>query len=199
MDIFTISYLILWAVVLLEAIALVVVLRAVGNLYLGSRGAIERDGLELDTTAPDFKGTLADGSTFDSRHLAGRWRVFLFALPTCQICRKLLPELRGLTDELGDEVGVHVLVRGTPSLAAAFAGSVPSPNVVAISDAVATRGYRVRVSPYATVLDPNGQVRAKGLVDRIEHVEHLLQEAGVRNAVTLRHEVAERQREATSG
>jgi hypothetical protein len=68
--------------------------------------------------------------------------------------------------------------------------------VIAIPDAVATRKYRVRVSPYATVIDPNGVVRAKGLVDRVEHIEHMLHDAGLRNEVTIRHELAERRVEA---
>lgn len=192
MDAFTISYIVLWALVILETVAMVVLMRAVGNLYLGSRHAIERDGLAIGSKAPEFDGQLLDGAPFSSRNLGGRWRLLLFALPTCQICRRLLPEIRRLSDELGDEVAVRVLVRGTPALATAFASGYPA-NIVSVSESVAARGFKVRVSPYATVIDPSGEVRAKGLVDRIEHVEHMLHEAGIHNEITARHE-AERDR-----
>lgn len=187
MDLFAISYVLLWAVVVLQTVALFVVLRAVGNLYLGTRSAIDRDGLAVGSIAPDFVAQTSDGATVQSHDFRGRWQVLLFALPTCQICRSLMPELATLARDLGDQVGVHVLVRGEPRMARPFCDLARGVDVLAVAEAIARRSYRIRVSPYVTVLDPSGVVKAKGLVDRVEHIEHLLGDAGVRHPVALRH------------
>ena len=44
-DIWTVSYIVLWVLVLLEGVAIIVLLRQFGAIYLGSRAAINRDGL----------------------------------------------------------------------------------------------------------------------------------------------------------
>ena len=44
-DLFGVSYVVLWLIVLVLAVAVIVLAHALGTLYLGSREAIERDGL----------------------------------------------------------------------------------------------------------------------------------------------------------
>ena len=47
--------------------------------------------------------------------------------------------------------------------------------------------YKVRVSPFAHILDPEGVVRAKGLVNDREGVEHLLSDAGMKHLALEKH------------
>lgn len=191
MDIFTVSYLALWLMVIAEGAALVLALRALGNLYLGTRAAIERDGLSINSKAPVFSALTLQGRTINSRDFPRRWSVLIFVLPTCRICREMLPDLDAFAQQVSPDIGTYVLVRGDPETAEELAGRAPRIEVLAITDRVAARLYRARVSPYVTVVDPDGVVRAKGVVDRIDHVAHLLAEAGLQNEVTRRHERAE--------
>lgn len=84
------------------------------------------------------------------------------------------------------------------NLAVMFQGSVEDATAIAQLGAstlpiiaIGRRGiverYRVRVSPFVQVLDSEGIVREKGLVNGRESLEHLLGRAGVDHPVTQRH------------
>ena len=188
MDLWAISYVVLWLLVIAEAVVLLVLLRAFGSMYLGSRDAIERDGLRLGTRAPDFTATAIDGTSVPLASLLDRWAVLVFAEPGCPICEEMGPQLTRLARELADRARVVLLVRRSAELMRASPLASFS-NVAAL--AIGAHGtadeYRVRVSPYVHVLDPEGVVRGKGLVNERKHVEHILYQAGFRDPVVNSH------------
>lgn len=189
MDAFAVSYVALWAVVLLEGIALLLVLRGVGTIFLNTREGINRDGLPLGSQTPDLVATDASGRQRSFGEFRGRWLVLIFASPTCQICLKLVPELQDLRADLGADVEVLVALRADgPEVASEYErltlGAAP---VLAVGTRAASDKYKVRVSPFVNVVDPDGVLRAKGLVNSIDNVDHLMYEAGIRHPRTMVH------------
>jgi methylamine dehydrogenase accessory protein MauD len=188
MDAFGASYVVLWTLVIAEGVAIFVLLRAVGSIFLGGREAIERDGLPLGAVAPPFEAHDAAGRPVQLAHLLGRWSVLIFASPSCGICRELLPTVQSLSRDLGGAADISVLLRGEVEDARLMQESLAGPiRILAIGRNGIAQRYRVRVSPYAQVLDASGRVRAKGLVNTRDHVEHLLSSAGLEHRALDRH------------
>jgi hypothetical protein len=191
MDLGTIAYITLWLIVIVEGVALVVLTRTFGAMILGTRDAIERDGLKLGTVAPRFVATDTEGVQASSSGLFVGWTVAIFASASCRICREMLPALADLSEKLADQARVVILLRGSPEEARTLpvAGRV---EVFAIGAHGIAEQYRVRVSPYVNIIDPAQVVRAKGLADASEHIEHLLREAGFEHPVVMRHSAPSR-------
>jgi methylamine dehydrogenase accessory protein MauD len=188
MDWWSLSYAVLWLVVVAEGIGLLVVARAVGAIVLGSRDAIERDGLTLGKHAPDFEAISAGGRKVGLSDLLQTYSALIFASPSCRICRTLLPGLSTLAHRLDGHARIVILLRGSVEDAQLMQEEIgPAFQVWAIGLHGVAERFRTRVSPYLQVLDPSGVVRSKGLVNNIDHVEHLLFEAGVRDEELLRH------------
>ena len=182
MDLFGLTHVALWIVVVTQGVILFLLLRSVGTVFLNTGEGVSRDGVSVGTRAPDFTAIDAAGTNRSLRDYLGRWTVLIFASPTCQICWRLVPKLREFRQAVRDQVEVLLLLRADHEVAAAYetttAGALP---VLAIGTRGAAEKYKVRVSPFIHVLDPAGVVRAKGLVNTVENVEHLLYDAGVRH------------------
>lgn len=190
MEFFWISYMMLWLLVVAEGIAIVVLTRTLGSMLLGTRDAIERDGLEPGTVAPEFEATDPNGQRVALAEMLGKWLVLIFAYPSCRICRSMLPSLAELDSRLGGAAKLIVLLRASSEDAALYASELKSAvPMFAIGQHGVAERYRVRVSPFVHVVDPDGIVRAKGLVNEAHHIEHLLSEAGFEHAVASRHQI----------
>lgn len=171
MDLFAISYAAVWALVIVEGVAIVVLTRTLGSMLLGSRDAIERDGLEIGTPAPDFRAAGIAGADVRLSELRGGRVVLVFAYPSCRICREMLGSLGALERRLAGVARVMVLLRASQQQAAVYVREMdPSVPVLAIGGRGTADEYRVRVSPFVHVVDPEGVVRAKGLVNGAYHI-----------------------------
>lgn len=188
MDSFTISYLVLWGVVLVEAVLLLLVLRTFGSFYLSTARGISRDGLQFGVRAPEFERPTLDGPVVRLRQYRGQWVLLYFADPLCEDCYRILPSLAELQEQMAGAATILFLFRGDLADAAAFPdlahARVP---VVAVGRKGLIEQYRVRVSPFLQVLDPDGIVRAKGLANDTYAVAHVLAEAGFEHPVTADH------------
>jgi hypothetical protein len=188
MDAWTISYVILWVIVLIEGAVLIVLLRTFGSFYLNTRSGVSRDGLALGTRAPGFTAPTARGTklTLPANH--GRWRALFSVSAACEECYAAMPGLAELQAELDEQMRVVMLLP-------VEADEVPdmpllhnSPIEVAIVGHEGLRQqYRIRVMPFMRVVDPDGIVRAKGVVRNRERLEHLLDEAGMQHPLLSRH------------
>jgi len=185
-DLWTLSYVALWAVVAVQSLVLVVILRMFGSFYLGTRDGISRDGPSLGSTAPSFHARDLTGRTVNEPS-PGIVNAFVFTSLGCDACRSMLPDLEALQDELAAQARLTLLVEAQLDQVAVL-GEYRSTkmNVLAITNSVAHQ-YKVRVSPYAIVVDHNGIVRSKGLINERMHLEHLLSEARVDHPSIARH------------
>jgi len=151
--------------------------RQVGMLHerVAPMGAMTSDrGPGVGEPAPDLRiETLAGGHVqLGGPSAGGRSRLLLFVSPTCPICKKLLPIARAFAAA----ERLEVILVGDGELAEQHAmieqyalGDLPYVNSPQVG-----MTFQVGKLPYAVLIDAEGVVRAKGLVNNREHLESLI-------------------------
>jgi len=164
--IWLVSYIILWILVIGLGLLVFLLYRQLGVMYLGSAEGVSRDGLTKGTPAPDFNLMDQYGNAQRLSSYRGRPVLLVFGSPSCTPCRTLLPQLEEWAADHRD-MGVIWLNAAprdeTLKYVSDMGATVP---VVAHTpdDKIADR-YKVRVTPFSFMVDENGVVRAKGLVN----------------------------------
>jgi len=177
-EMFWISYALLWVLVIFMAALLLLVYRHFGLMALGTVDGVQRDGLPVGVVAPSFTGMSASDEIKDwpGPHPLG---VLLFAAPGCEPCAKVLPHVQSL-QQLAPELSVTVVVAGSSENATLIANKYKL-----TGDCLADRGtdvfgkFKVRVSPFAFVVDRDGRIRAKGLCTDPFRLRDLLDAGGL--------------------
>lgn len=168
------SYVVLWVLVVVLALAVLALARQVGVLHLrlGPRGA-----LEIDDEGPPL-GEAPE--PIDARDPAGRpvtiggpgsAQLLMFVSPGCPVCREVLPSLPAASRVGGM---APVVVSDGPAHDVPGTAGIRAPVVVSADVA---RAYGVPGTPYVVVLDGQGVVRAKGTVNNMEQMEGLVETA----------------------
>lgn len=148
-SVWIVSYVLLWAAVVVLGFSVVALLRQVGVLHLrvAPMGVnFAGEGPELDQPAPEID--LTDYHEADFTLLA-------FTSPTCEICQTLKPDLARL-DRAYDEIRLR------------FVDHERNP------DSFTT--FKVRSTPYLVAIDRDGYVRSRGVANTIDQVEEMLAE-----------------------
>ena len=179
-----VSNILLWLAVLALLATVLALGRQIGILYerIAPMGALMMDsGPGVGQPAPVFALPSLGGGQVAIGGTTQRNTLLFFLSPTCPVCKKLLPILKS----------VQKSEAATTQVVLASDGELPEheefrqraelgafPYVLS-----AELGMRFHVSklPYAVLLDAQGIVRAKGLVNSREQLESLLaaQELGV--------------------
>jgi len=111
-DLWTLSYVALWAVVAVQSLVLVVILRMFGSFYLGTRDGISRDGPSLGSTAPSFHARDLTGRTVNEPS-PGIVNAFVFTSLGCDACRS--GELGKPCAKMRSPAARSASIRRTPS------------------------------------------------------------------------------------
>jgi hypothetical protein len=132
-----------------------------GMERLARSPSIARDGLSVGTRAPSWTLDDHDGRSW---HLPdGRWKFLLFSDHSLQVFNDAVHELQGLHEAEG-QVDVLVMSRGPASVTLRTLRTLSLAFPVIGVDERFYRRHRVRVMPYAVVVDGDGIVRASHLV-----------------------------------
>lgn len=172
------SNVMLWLVVIGVGVVVVALSRQVGILHERSAplGAVIADkGPEVGDDAPtfeleDFSGhPIAIGGKRENELDT----LLLFLAPNCPMCNKLLPTARAMATS--EHLDVVVISDGPREEHGEFLrkhdlGDIP----YVVSAHVGIRLQIGRV-PYAILIDGDGKIRAKGLVNTREHLESLVE------------------------
>ncbi len=171
-----VSNLVLWVVVVALAAILFGMVRQVGILHerVAPMGALTTDhGPEVGEMAPDLRI-----STIDARALrlggpneSGRSRLLLFVAPTCPVCKKLLPIARSFAQ--GERLDVVLVGDGDLAEQRAMIAQHGLQGMAYVNSPQVGMAFRVGKLPYAVLIDEDGVIRAKGLVNSREHLESL--------------------------
>jgi thiol-disulfide isomerase/thioredoxin len=148
-SVWIVSYVFLWAAVIVLGFSVIALLRQVGVLHLrvAPMGVhFAGEGPELDRPAPDID--LTDYTDAEVTVLA-------FITPTCEICQSLKPDLQRIEHDY-DEVAVRVIDHDRQP--ESFAN------------------FKVRSTPYLIAIDRDGLVRSRGVANSIDQVEEMLAE-----------------------
>ncbi|HKA14571.1 MAG TPA: methylamine dehydrogenase accessory protein MauD [Myxococcota bacterium] len=174
-----VSNTLLWLLVLALAGVVAALARQVGVLHerLAPLGALATAvGPVPGEAAPVLHAPALSGARLQigGADAGGRSTLLFFASPTCPICKTLLPTVRRA---VADEDRVRVVYASDGELAdhAAFARAHElDPASYVVSRELGMR-YEVAKLPYAVLIDANGIVRAKGIVNTREHLESLFE------------------------
>lgn len=175
------AVMVLGVLVIAQSFILVVILRHIGVLYerIGPVGA-------LMTSSPLAVGARAPA--FELPDLAGRSvrigqpntasqgaQLLLFVAPTCPLCRQLTSFVRSFAHA---ERAAVSLVLASDGPAEDHRAYVARHKLDALPYVVSTAlglAYGVSKLPYAVLIDRDGIVRARGLVNSREHLESLVE------------------------
>jgi methylamine dehydrogenase accessory protein MauD len=167
--------LVLWVCVLLLALLTLSLARLVGQLHkrLGPAGALVTDhgpgiGERLAEVFRDPDVAAGPELEFPRQHEA----LLVFVSPKCPACVGLLSELAGFQRDSLLEVYVISGAR-VPEQNALLQEKARRAGVLFLPRPELVRAVRVGPTPYAVWLDRAGVVRAKGLVNNLEHLESL--------------------------
>jgi methylamine dehydrogenase accessory protein MauD len=189
----TVSTALLWlAVLALGAISLALV-RQVGILYerIMPAGALMIDkGPAVGAIAPafeltDIRGTQVKVGGIDAQ---GKATLLFFLSPTCPVCKKLLPLLPSIQAREASPLNIVLASDGELAEHARFAQKHKLERFPYVLSQELGLAYQIGKLPYAVLLDENGKVRAKGLVNSREHIESLF-EAKERGVASLQQYV----------
>jgi methylamine dehydrogenase accessory protein MauD len=177
------SYVVLWLVVFALAFLLAGALRQLGliQLRLGDDpGALITDtGLERGTKAPDFTALDSESSELVTlSELDPVARMIVFASPGCLSCRELIPGLNEVRKTRRDH-DFLVVCRGDLESCQAFGrmNRLEAPMVVDTTGQI-EKDYLVTLTPFAYLLDHEGNVVIRGVANDWRQLESLLEQEG---------------------
>jgi methylamine dehydrogenase accessory protein MauD len=166
----------LWLVVLVQMGLLLALYRQVGIVYLGSRSARARDGLDLLRKAPEWEADDHSGARVSSITTRGRPLLLVFAEPNCGPCQQLMPELKTFTDRHREELAVVVVGaaddRVNRQMADRYLLDAP---VVSQANRTLSSLFKVSATPFIYFIDEQGVIRAKGIANTQEQLEKKFQ------------------------
>jgi methylamine dehydrogenase accessory protein MauD len=137
---------------------------------------IGRDGLKVGHRAPDFTLPAAAGQAVSLHDFAGRKVLLVFVQAGCSPCRAIVPELSRLAGR--DDVQVLVVNNGDHEATRQWAAEVRVCFPVLMQEGIdLSRRYQVFATPFAFLIDENGVIASKGLINTKRHLGFVL--AGV--------------------
>ena len=168
------SYLLQWVLIGLLAFVVIGLMRQIGELRL--RVGEEREsGIPVGDKAPLFQGEGLNG-TVDLETMVGQRLLVLFVHPTCPPCKELFASLNGEIDSIEEQGTRLVLVSGgsreqNREMVAEFKLSCPL--VIQQEHEIADL-YGSSWTPYGFVVDAEGLITGKGVVNDVHVLGELL-------------------------
>lgn len=170
-----VSYVTLWALVVVLCLVVVALARQIGTLHmrLGPTGALEMDdeGPALGSPASSIRTEDIKGEPIV---VGQRSQLLLFVSPGCHVCDQVLPSISAVAESSRFAPVVITDVDEEETALTFKAKRVAAPVVAGIGIAQA---YEVPGTPYVVVVDDSGVVAAKGTVNNLEQVEGLIDTA----------------------
>ena len=170
----------LWVVVVCLSVALLAVVRQLGVLHerIAPAGALMlAKGLKVGEVVPTLEvqdlenRTLALGAPRTDE----RATLVMFVSPTCPVCKALLPVLKASLASERDWLDIVLASDGETAAQREYVAAhrlTSFPYVVSQSLGLA---YQVSRLPYAVLIDAQGVLRARGIVNSREHLESLFE------------------------
>lgn len=170
------SNIVLWVVVVALGAVVFGMVRQIGILHerVAPMGALANDrGPDVGEMAPDMKIAGIDGNLVRTGGPTanGRSRLLLFVSPSCPICKKLLPIARSFA--AGERLEVVLVGDGDMQEQRDMIQKYELQGIDYVNSPQVGMTFQVGKLPYAILIDEDGVIRAKGLVNSREHLESL--------------------------
>ena len=180
MSALVISNIVLWAVVIALALVVWALTRQIGVLHerITPVGALMlRKGPQVGEPAPQLDVYDLDGRT---HHIAaaredGRSLLLVFVSPTCPVCKALLPVLK--TSRLSERDWLEIMLASDGEIGAhrQYIAAHGLEQFTYLNSTPLGMTYQVSRLPYAVVVDEQGILRARGIINSREHLESLFE------------------------
>ena len=168
-----VAYLIVACILL--ALTLLAILR-LGFFRLESSTGIARDGLAIGTAAPALSVTDLTANTYDIPSKYG-WQLLVFSDRALLVFPGVVSGINTLhaipaTTKGKDRLQVLILSRDGPEQCQAIVEGLELEAPMCSVDQIVYNRFRVRVGPFASLIDPQGVVQWKGLINTEEQMLH---------------------------
>ncbi len=172
-----VSQVLTWIVVIVLAVVVVALARQLGVLHerVSPMGALMTDrGPEVGEMAPklEAKGMAGQAVKIGGPQLAGRPQLLLFVSTNCPVCKKVLPVAKSFAR--GEQLSVVLVGDGDLVEQKRLIEALELQTMDYVSSPLVGMTFRVGKLPYAVLIDGDGVIRAKGLVNSREHLESLV-------------------------
>jgi methylamine dehydrogenase accessory protein MauD len=175
-----VSNVLLWILVVVLSLVVLALVRQVGILHerITPVGALMlAKGLKVGELAPSLPLDALNGErlTIGGPRADGRSLLVLFVSPTCPVCKALLPVLKSSRKAESSWLDIVLASDGDLAEQRAYVteqGLETFPYVVSSPLGVS---YQVSRLPYAVIVDHEGVLRARGIINSREHLESLFE------------------------
>lgn len=179
---FWISYGVMWILLLGLLLLMLLVFRQFGLVYLKTADGVSRGGIPVGTVIPDLQFSALSGSKVQLSDYAQQPLLLLFTAPTCAPCEELKPHLKQFLERypaLGTVIfSMHEKVEESERFVRDW--GVRGVIVPLTDRTMYETRFDGQVTPFAFLLDGNRKVVAKGLVNKMEDLERLLETSRAR-------------------
>lgn len=177
-DIWLSSYLCLWILVVFLLLAVFTLARQIGLLHrrLPPFGAMmTNDGPEVGARAPELEAVDLRGRPAELGRNQGKKTLLLFVSPMCDACAELAPAVRRIWKSERQSLQVVIVSLNDDEAAnQRFAARYKLRDLPYVMSRKVAVDYRILSAPYGLLIDQHGVIRAKGVVNNLEHLESLL-------------------------
>jgi methylamine dehydrogenase accessory protein MauD len=176
MDGLVVAVVLLWVLVIVLAVMVFALARQVGVLFerIAPMGALITDaGPRVGETPPRFDLAALDGRPVSIGAPSARSQLVFFLSPTCPVCKKLLPILASVATAEAAWLDIVLASDGETAEHRAFVAQRRLQAFPYVLSRELGMTFRVSRLPYAVLLDGQGVVRGKGLVNNREQLESL--------------------------
>jgi methylamine dehydrogenase accessory protein MauD len=175
-----ISNIALWCVVVAMGLVIVALVRQLGVLYerVAPAGALAvREGAEVGQAAPQLTVETLAGKQIEigAPRIDGKASLLFFLSPSCPVCKTLLPALLSLSRHEAKTIDVLLASDGERAEHEAFVEEFDLAALPYLLSPDLGISFGVSKLPFAALVDHEGVLRARGLVNTREHLESLLE------------------------
>jgi methylamine dehydrogenase accessory protein MauD len=175
-----VSNAVLWALVVALSLVVLALARQVTMLHarITPVGALLlMKGLAVGEPAPvvvaeDLAGRAL---TVGGRRDDARSLLVMFVSPTCPVCKQLLPVLKGSRRDERDWLEIVLASDGELARQRAFVAAQGLEVFPYVVSTELGRSYQVSRLPFAALIDADGTLRARGIINSREHLESLFE------------------------
>jgi|SRR5271166_4072453 len=175
-----VSQIVLWMVVVAMAAVILGLARQIGVLHerVAPLGALTIDrGPQVGEKSPifeipDLRGKLIRvGGAYES----GRSLLLIFVSPSCPVCKKLLPAIKSIALAERRWLDVALSSDGDRAENSKFVAAQRLEGFPYLLSGEIGLAYQIGKLPYALLIDHEGVLKGKGLVNTREHLESIIE------------------------
>ncbi len=166
----------LWVIVIILIVVIFALARQIGILYerIAPMGALMLDdGPTVGQESPQFKLVSLSGSEITIGEPSNKSSLIFFLSPTCPVCKKLIPVLRSMMKTEKSWLDILLASDGDENKQRNFYTKARLEDFPYVLSHELGMTFQVSKLPYAVLIDEEGKIQSKGLINSREQLESL--------------------------